>query len=126
MAIVAFKFHGCVAQISLAHDVVTIENRARLVPADCHRDTFWDSAPHHVSHGSPTQIMKEQLGNFRFCADLCPGDAKVADRFAMRACEHAVIVWHDLNFKYRDFRPPNASTSAPSSANSYSVFSGRD
>jgi len=97
-----------------------------FVPADCHRNTFWDSAPHHVSHGSPTQIMKEQLGNFRFCADLCPGDAKVAPRFAMRACEHAVIVWHDLNFKYRDFRPPNASTSAPSSANSYSVFSGRD
>jgi hypothetical protein len=55
--------------------------------------------------------------------------AKVVRRFACTESAQEPLLStarqpHHLTFTYRDFRPLNASTSAPSSANSYSVLSG--
>jgi len=42
---------GGLAQIALAHDVVPVEDRARLMPADLHGDALRDGGPHHVANG---------------------------------------------------------------------------
>ena len=77
MSELAIELPCSFAQIGFADDIVAIENSARFVPADCHRNTFWDSAPHHVSHCRPTQIMKQQAWCFCLCADPCPGAAEI-------------------------------------------------
>jgi site-specific DNA recombinase len=58
-----FHLAGSLALVRLAHDVVAVENGTRFVTADLHSDTFRYAPPHHVPHGSSTQIMEGKLRN---------------------------------------------------------------
>jgi len=46
-------------EIGLAHDVVAIEDRARAVARDLHRDALRPAGADHVAHAAPAQVVEQ-------------------------------------------------------------------
>lgn len=53
-------------------DVVAPQHARGFVAGNLHRDLLWNAGANHVSHGSATQIVEEQIRNTRFFAGLFP------------------------------------------------------
>jgi hypothetical protein len=47
------------AQIPAAHDVVAREDLRCLVSGEFHRHALRDTAPHHVPHGRPAEVVRD-------------------------------------------------------------------
>ena len=51
-----------VPQIPIADDIIAIENAARLVAAQFHRDPFGDAGADHVPDGGSTKVVRDAAG----------------------------------------------------------------
>src|SRR5437870_7800906 len=45
-------------QVSVAHDIIAVEDAMRLVAAQFHRDAFGDAGAHHVPDGRPAEVVR--------------------------------------------------------------------
>jgi hypothetical protein len=54
-----------VFQVGLVYYVVSLEDRARLMPGYLHSNCFRDTGPHHVPNPCPSEVME------KLCFDLC-------------------------------------------------------
>jgi hypothetical protein len=55
--------HGRLPDIGLIDDVVSVENRASLVPGDAHSDPLGNPTPNEIPGNRTTQIVEELCGN---------------------------------------------------------------
>src|ERR1700722_7429596 len=76
------KAFCCSGEILVADYVVTVENSARFVTAEFHRNPLGDAGAYHIAPGGPPQIVNDDSGKFRLFAGCFPSFAKIADRFA--------------------------------------------
>src|SRR5207247_4357011 len=79
---------GRLAQITLADDVVTVEDRARLVSAHLHGDPFGNASPHHVPNRRASQIVKQAPGRPRGAAGTTPWRLKMMLQREAVSVEH--------------------------------------
>jgi len=77
-------------KILLVNDVVAVENGARLMAGDQHRDSLWRTGTHKVAYARSTQVMEELFWftgivdeAYRFTGRL-PCHLEVADWFPAR------------------------------------------
>lgn len=75
-----------VLQIAGAHNVVAIEDGARLVPGDGHRHAFDDAGVDHVADRGAPEIVPEHPRRAGFLAGRPPGAAEVAARLIASRC----------------------------------------
>ena len=80
-------------EIATGHDVVALEDGARLVPTQLHGHAFGDTAAYHVSDGRSSQVVWDTAGTTRGIASALPGLAKSLDRLrlslpASLVCDH--------------------------------------
>src|SRR5436309_3258290 len=73
--------HG-LTEIFIRGDVVAIEDRPRLVPADRHRHAFTHAGPDHVPDPQPTQVMKQPSWHSSGLTRGCPRPAGIANRIS--------------------------------------------
>lgn len=69
--------------VSVVHDVVAVEDAARLVAAYFHRDALGNAGPQHVPGGRSAQIVNDDSRQSRLLAGRFPGFSKIADRLTV-------------------------------------------
>src|SRR5207237_809382 len=77
------NFRGGVPQIGWAHDVVAVEDRARFVAGDRHRDPLRHPRVDHISDGGPPEVVAELAGQASLRAGRNPSSAEVEDALAL-------------------------------------------
>ena len=69
------------------NDVIPIEDAARLVAGQAHRDALRNAGPHEVSRGRATQVVKEPAPTPGLPARGVPGLAQLLDALSGRTHE---------------------------------------
>jgi hypothetical protein len=49
-------------QVSVADDIISIEDATRLVAAQFHRDAFWNAGADHVPNGRSPEVVRDAAG----------------------------------------------------------------
>src|SRR3989442_10352905 len=71
-----------VLEVAGTHDVVAIEDGARLVPGDLHRDTLRDARVDHVAHGGAPEVVAQAPGDAGSLARRGPCLSEIAPALA--------------------------------------------
>ena len=82
-------------QIGLVHDVVAVEDRARFVASELHRDLLRHAGPHEVSYRRPPEIVGDAPGITCSRASLPPRFPKGVARGLMRVEERPACTVED-------------------------------
>jgi len=82
---------GCIANISIGHDIVTRKYRIRLVARDSAGGFLWDASANHVPYRRPTEVVEQQTGHACLGGQCVPRFAKVAYRLAIFASEETIF-----------------------------------
>ena len=68
------------AKVAVAHDVVALEHRPRLVTRQAHRDPLGNTRAHEVSHGRSPQVVRNPTGHASGSARDLPRFHELANR----------------------------------------------
>ncbi len=58
----------CVGEVRLADDVVSLEDRPRLVSGHLHRHALRDGSPNKIPDGGPAEVMRDSPWATGLCA----------------------------------------------------------
>jgi hypothetical protein len=83
-------------QVSVAHDIITIEDATRLVAAQFHRHAFGDAGAHHVPDGRSAKVVRDAAGTAGGDPGAAPRVVEAAgrDRMAGPESDVAGFGWH--------------------------------
>jgi hypothetical protein len=77
------SFFGRVDQVTLARNIVSVENVPRLMAADLHAYRLGDAGANHVPHSTPAEIVKQHPSAARGRHYQVPRSGKIRDRYLL-------------------------------------------
>jgi len=71
------------SKVGFANDIVTVENASRLMTRKRHSDPIWNSCPHHIAHGGPTEVVHQNWTQANRPLGARPRLSKIANRLSV-------------------------------------------